>query len=223
MAKFSKLDTLLTMRQSGLVVVFYNSDLEISKSVMKACYDGGVRHFEFTNRGDFAVDIFSALVKYAREECPDMVMGAGSIVDAPTAALYIQYGADFVVSPYLNEEVAKLCNRHLVPYTPGCGTASEIGRAHELGCDIVKIFPAGCVGGPSFVKSVLAPLPWSNIMVTGGVAPTAENLDQWFGAGAMCVGIGSQLFPKEVVAAQQWSRVSDSCKEALSVISKYKD
>lgn len=222
MSKFSKIDTLLTMRQSGLVVVFYHSDVTISKSVMKACYDGGVRLFEFTNRGDFAVEIFSELVKYARVECPDMVMGAGSIVDAPTAALYIQYGADFVVSPYMNEEVAKLCNRRLIPYTPGCGTATEIGKAQELGCDVVKIFPAGCVGGPSFVKSFLAPMPWSNVMVTGGVDTSAENLDKWFSAGVTCVGIGSQLFPKAVIEQQQWDQVSAKCKEALSVIAKYK-
>ena len=162
--------------KTGMVPVFYHSDAEIAKQVLKACYDGGVRAFEFTNRGDFASEVFIQLVKFAAKECPDMVLGIGSIVDAPTAAMYMQYGANFVVGPYLNPEVAKVCNRHLVPYTPGCGSVTEIGTAQELGCDLTKVFPAGNVGGPSFVKNVKAPLPWSNIMATGAVEPTEENL-----------------------------------------------
>ncbi len=218
MARFSKMQVLGTMQSTGMVPVFYSSDIEISKSVLKACYDGGVRAFEFTNRGDFASEVFAELVKYATKECPDMILGIGSIVDAPTAALYMQYGANFVVGPYLNADVAKLCNRHLVPYTPGCGSVTEIGIAQELGCDLIKVFPAGDVGGPSFVKSVKAPLPWSNIMATGAVEPTAENLTAWIKAGVMCVGIGSQLFPTEAIKSGDWQAISDKCRFALGVI-----
>ena len=145
MAQFNKIQVLQAILATGMVPVYYHADAEVAKRVVKACYDGGVRAFEFTNRGDFASEVFIELVKYARRECPELILGVGSIVDAPTAALFLQYGANFVVGPYLNPEVARLCNRHLVPYTPGCGSATEIGTAHELGCDLVKIFPAGTV------------------------------------------------------------------------------
>lgn len=150
--------------KTGMVPVFYHADADVAEQVVKACYEGGVRAFEFTNRGDFASEVFIRLVKFAAAECPEMILGIGSVVDAPTAAMYMQYGANFVVGPYLNAEVARVCNRHLVPYTPGCGSVTEIGTAQELGCDLTKVFPAGNVGGPSFVKNVKAPLPWSNIM-----------------------------------------------------------
>ncbi len=220
MARFTKMQVLSAMQTTGMVPVFYHKDIEISKQVLKACYEGGVRAFEFTNRGDFASEVFIALVKYAEQECPDMILGIGSIVDAPTAALYMQYGANFVVGPYLNAEVAKVCNRHLVPYTPGCGSVTEIGLAQELGCDLTKVFPAGNVGGPSFVKNVKAPLPWSNIMATGAVEPTEENLTAWIKAGVMCVGMGSQLFPTSVIAEENWGDIADKCRFAVEVIAK---
>ncbi len=147
MAKFRKLETLTAIKDSGIVPVFFNSNLEIAKNVVKACYEGGIRAFEFTNRGDFAIMIFRDLSLWALKECPEMILGAGTILDAPTAALYIQMGANFIVSPSLNPEVARLCNRRGIPYTPGCGSVTEICNAQELGCDLVKVFPAGSVGG----------------------------------------------------------------------------
>lgn len=218
MATFTKLQVLQVMQQTGMVPVFYHGDEKVACQVLKACYEGGVRAFEFTNRGDFASEVFVALMKFSRRECPEMILGVGSVVDAPTAALYLQYGANFVVGPYLNPEVAKLCNRHLVPYTPGCGSVTEIGQAQELGCDLVKIFPAGNVGGPSFVKNILAPLPWSMIMATGAVEPTAENLTAWMKAGTACVGMGSKLFPKACIAAQEWGYITEKCRFSLEVI-----
>lgn len=220
MAKFSKLHVLDTIRRTGMVPVFYDSDASVACRVLKACYDGGVRAFEFTNRGDFALEVFTALMKYCRRECPEMILGAGSVVDAPTAALFLQNGADFVVGPYLNADVARLCNRRLVPYTPGCGSATEIGTAHELGCDLVKIFPAGSVGGPSFVKNLLAPLPWTMIMATGAVEPTEENLTAWMKAGTTCVGMGSKLFPKDRIDAGNWNSITEKCRYALDIIQR---
>lgn len=220
MAKFSKLHVLDTIRRTGMVPVFYDSDASVAYRVLKACYDGGVRAFEFTNRGDFALEVFTALMKYCRRECPEMILGAGSVVDAPTAALFLQNGADFVVGPYLNADVARLCNRRLVPYTPGCGSATEIGTAHELGCDLVKIFPAGSVGGPSFVKNLLAPLPWTMIMATGAVEPTEENLTAWMKAGTTCVGMGSKLFPKDRIDAGDWNSITEKCRYALDIIQR---
>ena len=221
MAKFNKIQVLGKMKETGMVPVFYHSDVDVAKQVILAGYKGGVRAFEFTNRGDFAHEVFAECVKYAAKECPDMAMGVGSVVDAPTASLYIQLGACFVVGPLLNADIAKVCNRRLVAYCPGCGSVSEIGYAQELGCDLTKVFP-GDVYGPAFVKGVMAPCPWSNIMVTGGVSPDKENLTAWIKAGAFCVGMGSKLFPKDIVAAKDWQYITDKCKESLSYIAAAK-
>ena len=216
MAKFNKIDTIQIIRNTGIVPVFYNKDAELTKQVVKACYDGGIRSFEFTNRGDGAHRVFEEVMAFVRAECPEMALGAGTILDAPTAALYIQMGADFLVSPCLVEEVVRLANRRGVPYSPGCGTVTEIVKAQELGCDLVKVFPAGTVGGPAFVKNVLAPLPWAMVMCTGAVEPTEENLKAWAKSGVTAVGMGSKLFPKEVVAAGDWAAVSELCRKCLA-------
>ncbi len=215
MARFSKLHSLSLIKETGVVPVFYNPDLKVTENAVKACYDGGIRAFEFTNRGDRAHEIFRDLKVWAAEACPEMVIGAGTILDAPTAALYIQLGADFIVAPCLNPEVARLCNRRGVPYTPGCGTVSEISNAQELGCDLVKVFPAGCVGGASFVKNILAPLPWSMLMATGAVEPAEENLKAWAASGVTAVGMGSKLFPKDAVANGDWNRISELAAASL--------
>ena len=222
MARFNKMQVLDAIVSTGMVPVYYNKDVEIAKQVVKACYEGGVRAFEFTNRGDFAHEVFAELIKFAKKECPELVLGVGSIVDAGTASLYLQLGANFVVGPLFNPEIAKVCNRRLVPYTPGCGSVSEIGFAQEVGCDLCKIFPAGNVGGPSFVKNIKAPMPWSMIMATGAVEPTEENLSAWFKAGVTCVGMGSKLFPKEMIAAGNWEAISTLCRDALATIKKYR-
>lgn len=222
MARFNIIQSITTMSNTGMVPVFYHSDIEIAKSVLKACYEGGVRAFEFTNRGDFAQDVFAELVKFASRECPEMIVGIGSIVDPATAALYLQLGANFVVGPCYNPEISKICNRRLVPYIPGCGSVSEIGAAQESGCIVCKVFPAGNVGGPSFVKNIKAPMPWSMLMVTGGVEPTTESLTAWIKAGVACVGMGSKLFPKEVIAAGEWSKISNLCRECLETIKNLK-
>ncbi|MBQ0144643.1 MAG: bifunctional 4-hydroxy-2-oxoglutarate aldolase/2-dehydro-3-deoxy-phosphogluconate aldolase [Bacteroidales bacterium] len=216
MARYSKLETLTSMKQTGIVPVFFNSDLQTAKDVVKACYEGGIRAFEFTNRGDFAIEVFKELSKFVLAECPGLILGAGTILDAPTAALYIQMGANFIVSPAFNPEVAKLCNLHGIPYTPGCGSVTEICNAMEMGCDMVKIFPAGSVGGPKFVKDVKAPLPWAMVMATGSVEPTEENLTAWAASGVTCVGMGSKLFPKDVIAGKEWEKISEKCRESLA-------
>ena len=217
MAKFDKLSVLGKIGSTGMVPVFYHKDVEVAKSVVRACYEGGVRAFEFTNRGDFAHEVFAEVVKFAAVECPEMAIGVGSVVDPATAALFIQSGACFVVGPLFNPEIARICNRRNIPYTPGCGTISEVGAAQEVGCDLCKVFP-GDVLGPKFVKGLMAPMPWSKLMVTGGVEPTRENLTAWFKAGVFCVGMGSKLFPKDKVVAGDWNYVTEKCREAFGYI-----
>lgn len=217
MAKYDKIQVLTAIGETGIVPVFYNGDVEVSKKVLKACYDGGIRAFEFANRGDFAQEVFGELVKYANAELPGMIVGIGSVVDPGTAALYLQLGANFVVGPLFNPAIAPICNRRNIPYAPGCGTVTEVGMAQEAGCDLCKVFP-GDVLGPAFVKGLRAPMPWSKLMVTGGVKPTRENLEGWFKAGVYCVGMGSNLFPKDAIAAGDWARISALCRDALDII-----
>ena len=221
MARYNKIQVISTALGTGLVPVFYNDDLETSKAVLKACHDGGISMFEFTNRGDFAHEIFAGLVKYAAGNLPGMILGAGSVIDAPTAALYLQEGANFIVGPLFNPEIAELCNRRLVPYIPGCGSVTEVGNAQAAGCDICKVFP-GDVLGPSFVKSVKAPMPWTQVLVTGGVKPEEDNIRGWFKAGASCVGMGSNLFPKEAIKARDWGAVTKLCRDSLAIIAETK-
>ena len=221
MAQYSKLQVLGTIAGTGMVPVFYHKDAETARQVLKACYAGGVRAFEYSNRGDFAHEVFGELVKFAMKELPGMIMGIGSVVDPATAVLYIQLGANFVVGPMFNLDVAHVCNRRLIPYCPGCSTVTEIGEAQEVGCDLCKVFP-GDVLGPGFVKGLRAPMPWSQVMVTGGVKPTREDLEAWFKAGVTCVGMGSNLFPKDVIAAKDWDKISERCRETLDIIKAIK-
>lgn len=220
MSRFTRIEVAIKMKETGIVPVFYHPDAETCKSVVKACYEGGIRVFEFTNRGDFAHEIFSELNKWAAIQCPEMILGVGSVVDAPTAALYIQLGANFIVSPLIDEETARVCNKRKIAWSPGCGSVTEVGRAHELGSEVVKIFPGSQVGGPEFVSAVKGPMPYASIMPTGGVSPDEANLTGWFKAGVHCVGMGSQLFPKNVLASKDWNEIAVKCRAALDIVQK---
>ncbi len=217
MARYDKLTVLGKMCRTSLVPVFCHTDADTVCRVVKACFDGGVEVFEFTNRSEAAHEVFREVACRVRRECPGLSLGAGSVVDEPTAALYIQSGADFIVSPLFRQDVAKLCNRRGIPYIAGCGSVTEIGVAQEAGCDIVKVFP-GEVLGPAFVKAVLAPMPWTRIMVTGGVQPDKASLSAWLSAGACCVGMGSKLFPKDRIEAGDWEYITGKCRECADII-----
>ena len=210
------------MLETGMVPVFYNADLQTAKDVVKACYDGGVRVFEFTNRGEFAHEVFGELNKYAAREMPELILGVGSVVDPATCSLYIQLGANFIVSPVLKEEMARVCNARKIMWIPGCGSLTEINRAEEAGAEVVKIFPASQVGGPKFVAAVKGPCPWTSIMPTGGVAPTEENLKAWFDAGVACVGMGSKLLTKDIISKRDFGGLKDKVAETLSLIATLK-
>ena len=220
MSSFRKINAVLAMEETGLVPLFFHPDPEVCKKVSASCYEGGAKVFEFTNRGYFAHEVFADVRKWAIRELPDLMIGAGSVPDAPTAAIFMQMGADFIVSPSLNPEVARICNRRKVLWIPGCGTVTEISQAEELGAEIVKIFPGSAVGGPSFVKAVKGPCPWTSIMPTGGVDPTEENLGKWFGAGVTCVGMGSALVTDKIINAGDWKTLENMVRDTLDLISK---
>jgi len=221
MAQFTRIEVAQAMKDTGMVPLFFSTDVNLSKNILKACYDGGARLMEFTARGDFAHEIFAELTKYAIKELPGMIMGVGSVTDAAAASLYMQLGANFIVTPVLREDIAVVCNRRKVLWSPGCGTLTEIARAEELGCEIVKLFPADLYGA-EFIKNIKGPQPWTSIMPTGGVDPSAESLKSWFQAGATCVGIGSQLISKEIIATKNYAELTKRVKEVIEIISKLK-
>jgi 2-dehydro-3-deoxyphosphogluconate aldolase/(4S)-4-hydroxy-2-oxoglutarate aldolase len=217
MAKYSRLEVAMAMRESGMIPLFFHSDAELGKKVLKACYAGGARLLEFTSRGDFAHEVFAELNKYAQSELPGMILGVGSVTDAGAASLYMQLGANFIVTPVLREDIALVCNRRKVLWSPGCGSLTEIARAEELGCEIVKLFP-GSTYGPGFVKAIKGPCPWTDIMPTGGVSTEESNLRGWFEAGVSCVGMGSKLISKEILLQKDFKKLEEDVRKTLDII-----
>ncbi len=219
MAQFTRLQVIQVMEETGMVPLFYHPDIELGKKVLKACYDGGSRLLEFTARGDFAFEVFHELNKFAIKKLPGMVMGVGSITDAAAASMFMQMGANFIVTPTLREDIAIVCNRRKVLWSPGCGTLTEINRAEELGCEIVKLFP-GDIYGPGFVKAIKGPQPWTSLMPTGGVSTDEDNLKGWFSAGVTCVGMGSQMISKDILANKDFAGLEKRVRETLALIKK---
>jgi 2-dehydro-3-deoxyphosphogluconate aldolase/(4S)-4-hydroxy-2-oxoglutarate aldolase len=218
MARFSRMTVLNAIYETGLVPVFYHGDLETAKKIAAAVRRGGCKLLEFVNRGDHAFEVFSALENYLRKKDPGIILGTGSIVDPDTASLYINAGANFIVGPTLNPEVARLCNRRKIPYSPGCGSVSEISLAEELGCEICKIFPGEEVGGPKFVSSILGPMPWTSLMPTGGVEPTPESIGKWVNAGVVAIGMGSRLITAKAIKSKDWKGIENSVRATLKLI-----
>lgn len=221
MARFSRIEVFQAMKETGMVPLFYNNNISDSKALLKACYDGGARLLEFTSRGDFAHEIFRELSLYCQSSLPEMILGVGSVTDAASASLYMQLGANFIVTPVFREDIAIVCNRRKVMWSPGCGSLTEICRAEELGCELVKLFPGG-IYGPGFIKAIKGPQPWTNVMPTGGVSTEIENLKSWFDAGATCVGIGSKLFTKEIVSQKDYAKLTETVSNVLAEIKRLK-
>ncbi len=215
-----RLKVLAAIIDQGVIPVFYHPDIEVCTRVIQACANGGAKCIEFTNRGDFAAHVFLDVTRHFHKADPSVIMGVGSIVDAPTAGIYIANGANFVVGPMTNPDVAKLCNRRGIPYSPGCGSATEISEAQELGCEIVKIFPGESVGGPAFVKAILGPMPWTKMMPTGGVEATEASLSEWFGAGIVAAGIGSNLITKKLLDAKDYAGIETRVRDTIALVKR---
>ena len=219
MAQYNRVQVINQITESGMIPLFYHPKIEVAKAVLKACYDGGARLMEFTNRGDFAIDIFTELIRYSISELPGMIIGVGSVTDASAASQYMLYGANFIVTPVFREDIAVICNRRKVLWIAGCGSLTEITVAEERGCELVKLFP-GNTYGPDFVKAIKAPLPWTSIMPTGGVTIEKKNLTDWFDAGVTCVGLGSKLISEEILVKKDYDILRVRVAEVLDMIEK---
>lgn len=218
MAQFNRLTVYNVMIEHGLIPLFYNQDAEKTKKVAEALVKGGSRVLEFTNRGDLAIEVFSELIKYSIKEYPNLIVGVGSVIDAPTAAIYIDYGANFIVGPSFDEKIARLCNKRKIAYIPGAATTTEISLAEEFGAEIVKIFPGSTLGGPDFVKNILGPMPWSKLMPTGGVTAEESNIEAWFNAGVACIGMGSKLISNKLVSEGKYEEIASLTSKVLKII-----
>ena len=221
MAQYTRHEVISVLQQNGMVPLFYHEDADTAKEIIKACYDGGARLLEFTHRGDFAQEVFRELIDYTRTNLPGMILGVGSVTDAASASYYMMIGANFIVTPVFREDIAIVCNRRKVLWSPGCGSLTEIARAEELGAEIVKLFP-GNLYGPSFVKAIKGPQPWTSIMPTGGVTTEADNLKAWFDAGVTCVGMGSQLISTAVIKNKAYAELTETVKSTLALIQSLK-
>jgi 2-dehydro-3-deoxyphosphogluconate aldolase/(4S)-4-hydroxy-2-oxoglutarate aldolase len=220
--RHDRLTVLNALEAQGVCPVFYHSDLDVCLNVIRACAAGGAPVVEFTNRGDFAVDLFGELARELQKTNPEVVLGIGSVVDAPTAAMFLNRGARFVVSPCLVPDVARVCNRRMTAYFPGCGSVTDIGNAHELGCEIVKLFPGSSVGGPDFVKAVTGPMPWTKIMPTGGVDPDEASIAKWFGAGIVAAGMGSKLITDAAVKSGDWAGITAQVRQTVDAVKAFR-
>ena len=221
MAQYTRHQVISEMHNSSMIPLFYDADIEVSKKIVQACYQGGARLLEFTNRGDFAHEVFRELIQFAKDSLPGMIIGVGSVTDAASASHYMMNGANFIVTPVFREDIAIVCNRRKVLWSPGCGSLTEIAKAEEMGAEIVKLFP-GNIYGPAFVKAVKGPQPWTSIMPTGGVTTEEDNLKAWFDAGVTCVGLGSQLISKELIQNQDYDKISNTIKKTLALIQTLK-
>jgi 2-dehydro-3-deoxyphosphogluconate aldolase/(4S)-4-hydroxy-2-oxoglutarate aldolase len=220
MARFHRLDVTKDLLEAGLLPLFYNGDLNTAVELVAACARGGARVVEFTNRGEAAYPVFLELVRHFAKADPFVILGVGSVMDAPTASLYLAAGANFIVGPSLNPEISRLCNRRKVLYIPGCATETEIATAEELGAEFCKIFPADSAGGPKFISAVMAPCPWHRLLPTGGVDATEPSVTEWIKAGAAALGMGSKLVTPALVAARDFDGLAAKTCDCIGWIQK---
>jgi 2-dehydro-3-deoxyphosphogluconate aldolase / (4S)-4-hydroxy-2-oxoglutarate aldolase len=212
---FTKQQIIDEMTRSRLVPLFTHDDPLEALDVVTAAYEGGISVFEFTNRKPNSFEVFSFLVKH-RNQFPQLALGIGTVMDPVTTEKYINAGADFIISPVLKPSMAPVCHQHNRLWIPGCATLTEIVTAKEHGAEVIKIFP-GSVLGPGFISAIMPVVPDLKLMITGGVEPTKENITGWLSVGAFCVGMGSQLFTKEILKQKDWDGLRERIRSLLQI------
>lgn len=214
----TKREIIAAIRADGVVPVFSHADLGVVKEAAIAVAKGGLSTFEFTVRGSGAAVVASRLIAWARSHLPHLAVGVGTVMDGTSASRLVGEGAAYVFAPSFSAEVAAVCHRGNVLYVPGCGTVTEIQTAYSAGCEIVKLFPAGAIGGPAFLAAVRGPCPWIEAVPTGGVEPTVESLKAWYEAGAPAVGMGSNLFTKPAIDSRDWPEIIHTVERVVETV-----
>ena len=218
MKQYSKEKVYEVLTAQGVLPMFCHEDIYVCKSLLQAVYDAGARVVEFTNRKPNSLEVFNTLKKYADKKMPGLLLGAGTVMNVKEAKAFAKLDAGFIISPVIDKGVAKFCKEEKIFWCPGAATLTEIVHAQDLGAGLVKLVPAVQLGGPEFVKAVMAPCPWIKIMPTGGVNMEAENLLAWFQSGVKCVGIGSQLFSKDIIENGKYDLVTMQLSQMLQTV-----
>jgi len=217
MKRFKKQIVLQTLLEDAILPIFCHADGNTAVNILKACIDGGLRAVEFVDRGKNSIEVFRKIVNYRNTHFPKMLIGAGTIYDQQSASIFLREGADFIVSPVFNKEIALACNRQKVLWIPGCGTMNEIAEAESYGAEIIKVFPAISLGA-AFIKNVLGPSPDSLLMVSGGIKSEISEINKWLKAGAACIGLGSDLFPIELTSKKNFEPITEKIKTIIQSI-----
>jgi len=209
-----------TMYNTGVVPLFTHDDPEEAFNIVRTAYNAGIRVFEMTNRRKNSYDVFVCLVS-RKKELPGLALGIGTVMDAPTTERFIAAGADFIISPIMNTEMASVCKSHNKLWMPGCATPTEIVTAKQHGAEVIKLFP-GAVLGPGFVSSILPVVPDLKLMITGGVEATVESIGSWFKSGAFCLGMGSHLFPADMLSKKDWASIEARIVKTLEIVKQFR-
>lgn len=216
--KQTSIDTILSQ---GALPLFFHPSEDVSIKVLRALYAAGVRSIEYTNRGKEALSNFKALVALRNNELKDMQLGIGTIKNATDAQVFIEAGADYLISPGYVPEVAQVAEQHQVLWIPGCMTVSEIIEAEHRGIKFIKLFP-GNVLGPGFMSAIKDVFPNIHFMPTGGVELNSDSIGAWFKAGVVAVGLGSKLITKDLLEQQNYAEIQSATQKALSIAQSFK-
>lgn len=212
-------NTLQTIQDHPVIPVFYHQDPQTCLDILTACYNGGIRVFEFTNRGEHALHNFKVLLKHRNEHFPDLKLGIGTIKTAAQAEEYLNIGTDFIVSPIVKAEIAKTSLDHNTLWIPGCMTPTEINYAEELGAPLIKLFPGDTLG-PGFLKAIKPLFPSLKFMPTGGVDLDKNNIESWLNAGVSALGFGSKLFAHAEATGPGYTWLSDRCSSLIKIVNR---
>jgi 2-dehydro-3-deoxyphosphogluconate aldolase/(4S)-4-hydroxy-2-oxoglutarate aldolase len=203
--------------KQGILPLFYNDSSEVTIAITRKLYEAGIRVIEYTNRGEAALDNFKALKELQKEELPELLLGIGTIKSAEQAVQFVDAGADFLISPLVNPGVAAVAAKNDLLWIPGCMTPTEIYNAQQLGAVLIKLFPANILG-PAFVSAVKELFPGVQMMPTGGVEMSQENISAWFDAGVSAVGMGSKLITKTIIQNQAYNQLYIATLQALQFV-----